>query len=148
MNFPEGLPQDCPSDTPLVMLGTSSALATPAALIEAAITAAAMNSAFTIRTLSADALGWSRRYSQRKVPVLEMRELPMTSRRPPTQPDQERALIAGALELSVEFHVGTAGSGLLLVTVPSQQRDRILRRLWQRKRHGLFCLSFAAGWTI
>ncbi len=59
MNFPAGLPQDCPSYTPLVMLGTSSALATTAALIATAIMAAAMIGAFMIRTLSADAFGWS-----------------------------------------------------------------------------------------
>jgi hypothetical protein len=41
------------------MLGTSSALATTAALIATAIMAAAMIGAFMIRTLSADALGWS-----------------------------------------------------------------------------------------
>jgi hypothetical protein len=58
MNFAVGVPQACPSDTPLVILGTSSALASGAALNAAAVMAAAMNGAFMFRTPSADTLAW------------------------------------------------------------------------------------------
>jgi hypothetical protein len=58
MNFPVGVPHGCPTAAPLVILGTSSALAGGAALIAAAMMAAAMNGAFIVCTPSADALSW------------------------------------------------------------------------------------------